>query len=106
MRQPARSDITKPGNGSENHQDYDSNAPICVELVRRLADLQPHIEAWNKLALSSHQQLPSLSHAWVSTYIEHRLQRDEDWCCLLALADSRLVGVLPLILTQEKVLGF
>jgi CelD/BcsL family acetyltransferase involved in cellulose biosynthesis len=74
--------------------------------VRRLSDLQPYIEAWDRLALASHQQLPALSHAWVSTYFEHRLLRDEKWCCLLALAGSRLVGVLPLILTPEKVLGF
>ncbi len=86
--------------------DNGSGPPICVELVRREADLLPFVEAWDRLAEISHQQLPSLSHAWVSTYIKHRMRKSESWCCLMALADSRLVGVLPLILTPEKVLGF
>jgi len=106
VRTQERSDITKSGNGSDNHQDSGANPPICIELVRRKVDLQPHIEAWDRLAVESHQQLPALSYAWVATYFEHRLRKDESWCCLLALAGSKLVGVLPLILTPEKVLGF
>lgn len=75
-------------------------------MVRRFEDLKPHAEAWDRLAAASPHQLPALSHAWVSTYLEHRLQEGESWCCLLAFCDTRLVGVLPLVLTPDRVLGF
>ncbi len=76
-----------------------------ISVVRSPADLETHAETWNNLAFSSPHRLPMLSHAWVSSYLEHRLKPNESWFCLLATANGQLVGVLPLVECSRRRLG-
>ncbi len=46
-----------------------------------------------------------LSHAWVSSFIEHRLKPGESWCCVTARRNGTLLGVLPVIRTPAAALG-
>jgi len=70
---------------------------LTIAVARSVTDLEPYAEAWNGLAFASPHRLPMLSHAWVSSFLKHRLHPRESWFCLLALAGSQLVGVLPII---------
>jgi CelD/BcsL family acetyltransferase involved in cellulose biosynthesis len=80
--------------------------PVCrVAVVRDLAGLAPHADAWDRLALAAPQRLPMLAHAWVASYLEHRLSPRETWWCALAYAGGRLVGVLPVVVTPHRLLG-
>ena len=78
---------------------------LTITVKKSIQELEIYAEQWNLLALNSAQQLPMLSHAWVSSYIEYCLGDDNPWLCLLALDHSKLVGVLPLIVRNEKVFG-
>ena len=78
---------------------------LTITVKKSIQELEKYAEQWNLLALNSAQQLPMLSHAWVSSYIEYCLGDDNPWLCLLALDHSKLVGVLPLIVRNEKVFG-
>ncbi len=68
-----------------------------------LADLESHATAWNDLAFQSAR--PMLSHAWIASFFEYQLEKDQSWVCLLACRDSELVGVLPLVGTARTVMG-
>lgn len=78
---------------------------VQVEVVRDLERLGDYAGKWNDLVLSSPQQLPTVSHAWISSYLEHRLQPDDDWCCLAAHRDGELLGILPVVCSPVPVLG-
>lgn len=106
MSKLTRNSSTSPDNGDSKRLPDGSGPTVSVRAIRRREDLEDYGEAWDNLAAESHQQLPSLSYAWISTYLEYRLKPGEEWCCLLALVGSELVGVLPLITTPERVLGF
>ena len=56
----------------------------------------------DQLAAASSDRLPMLSHAWVSSYLEHRNLGDAPWQCFLAYQDDELIGVLPLIAAREE----
>lgn len=79
---------------------------LQVHTVTTLAGLMPHSKKWNNLTLSSSQQLPMLSYAWLSSYFEECLEAGESWVCLFAYEGSELVGVLPLVITPRVVLGW
>jgi len=68
-----------------------------LKIIRKLEDLETYKFGWNRLAFDSAQKVPELSHAWLSSHLEHSLEQDDSWMCLLALKDSHLIGVLPLI---------
>jgi CelD/BcsL family acetyltransferase involved in cellulose biosynthesis len=79
--------------------------PFRVVQAKSLDDLSPFAEAWNDLALQMPQRLPMLSHAWVTSFLEHQLQPNESWFALLALQEEVLVGVLPLVVSPHRVPG-
>ncbi|MDZ8221739.1 GNAT family N-acetyltransferase [Nostoc sp. ChiVER01] len=79
---------------------------LQIKIVENLEELKPHSENWNQLAFDSTQQLPMTSYAWVSSYFEHYVEVDESWFCVFAYRNSDLVGVLPLIVTSQRLFGF
>lgn len=77
-----------------------------IVAVSVLAELEPHADDWNKLALAAPRQFPMSSHAWVSTFLEYCLKPGEDWICLFAYDDAKLIGVLPLVIgPHSRALG-
>jgi hypothetical protein len=75
---------------------------IFVDSINRLEEFA---SAWNNLALAAVQQLPMLSYAWVSSYLECQLRLDESWVCIMALENAKLVGVLPIIIAPCRICG-
>jgi len=78
---------------------------LRVEIARALSDLEVHRDAWNGLAARSPQQLPMLSHAWTSTYLEKALPCGSRWACFFAYRGARLAAVLPVVTRQTARLG-
>lgn len=78
---------------------------LRTEAIDSLTALEPYADAWNRLCLIASQQNPVLSHAWVATHLEHRLQPQTTWCCFLAWSGGQLVGVLPLIAQVRRMVG-
>ena len=76
-----------------------------IESITDLQDLSPYAEQWNDLAFHAPQRLPMLSHAWVASYLEHRLSEEESWRCLLAFENTRLIGILPYVRSPHPTLG-
>jgi hypothetical protein len=68
-----------------------------IQKESTLEGLEPYAAAWDRLAHDAPQGVPMLSHAWVSSFLEHLLRPDDPWCCLLAFDGAELVGVLPVI---------
>jgi CelD/BcsL family acetyltransferase involved in cellulose biosynthesis len=70
---------------------------IEVRVASTLDSLDEHAEAWDRLTMASSEKLPMLSHAWVSSFLEHVAPPENPWWCLFAYDGSELVGVLPLM---------
>ncbi len=84
------------------------NAPleaVRIVTVHELDGLQPHWEAWDRLAWESSQALATMLPAWAEAVFRHGLWPDWRWRCCFAYAGERLVGVLPIIVTPHPVLG-
>jgi hypothetical protein len=79
---------------------------LRAEVIDSIAALEPYRDEWNRLALAAPQKLPMLSHAWVSSYLENFLNPNETWCCIFAFDGDQLVGLLPVIITPFRILGF
>lgn len=79
---------------------------IEIKEVDSLEELAPYAYEWNRLAVNSNQCLPFLSHAWIVSYIETQLPPGACWYCLVALEDSHLVGVFPVIAVPFCRFGF
>ena len=75
---------------------------MTIEVVDTHEGLAAHADAWNNLALEAPQRLPELSHAWVSSYLECCLTREESWFCVFVWNGATLVGVLPVVTTQRR----
>ena len=59
---------------------------IRVEAAQSLYQLNDIADEWNDLAASSQRSNPMLSHAWVSSFLEHRLTASQPWVVLLAFS--------------------
>jgi len=93
---------------TSNHLDLLSatKASSCtVVVVRDIEALATCADAWDRLAIEAVQRLPMLSHAWVTSYLEHSLRPGESWCCALAYEAETLVGVLPLVIAPHPLFG-
>jgi Acetyltransferase (GNAT) domain len=80
-------------------------AGIRVVTVRDVADLRPHLHAWDRLAWEAPQELPMQLPIWVDAGIHYQAWQKERWFCSFAYVDDQLVGVLPIIATPHPVLG-
>ncbi len=78
---------------------------ITTTIISSLQELEKYETSWNTLALLSPQRSPMNSWAWLSTYFEKRLLKDEEWFCVIAEDSDDLLGVLPLIVIPTKILG-
>jgi CelD/BcsL family acetyltransferase involved in cellulose biosynthesis len=77
---------------------------IRLEVIRDFDELQKHAEAWNRLVADTGHR-PELSHAWIATHLETRLNPGDSWFCLLAYDGQQLVGVLPVVMVPRRWLG-
>jgi CelD/BcsL family acetyltransferase involved in cellulose biosynthesis len=59
-------------------------------------------EQWNDLALQTPGASPMSSFAYYSAWLDCRLRPSDRWVCALAHQDSRLVGVMPLLVEKRK----
>src|SRR5687767_14618329 len=82
-----------------------SSTDVHAITVRDLDALQPHLEAWDRLAWESPQRLAALLPAWAEAGFRHGPGPDEHWLCTFAYEGNRLIGVLPLISGGHPVLG-
>lgn len=76
-----------------------------LETARTIAELQPFLGDWNRLALSQPLQIPFLTGGWAVAHLGHLLDEGTEWVCLFALDGDRLVGVLPLEIHTERLTG-
>lgn len=81
------------------------HAPVLAVVVRRLQELRPFKKEWNRLACLAPQQSPLLSHAWISSYLEHRLKNSESWFCVFACEGEKVLGVLPIVVVSGRLAG-
>ena len=77
---------------------------VEVRMAMSMDALDEHAESWDRLAMASSERLPMLSHAWVSSFLEH-CSGGAPWRCLFAYQDTELIGVLPLIYVPGPFLG-
>jgi hypothetical protein len=78
---------------------------LRTEIVTSPSELAGLAEQWDALAAVSPQRLPMLSHAWVAAHLECCLGRRDRWLCAVAWDDGRLVGVLPVVVQPDPLLG-
>jgi len=78
---------------------------LSTAILDDFETLDEHAEAWNALWQQARRHLPTASYEWVRTYLEHRLEPQQSWFCVVAHDDRRLVGVLPLIVAEKTVAG-
>ncbi len=78
---------------------------VRLELVQSLEGLAVHMDAWDRLALEAPQNLPAISSAWATAFFEHQLQASETWRCFFAYDGDDLVGILPVVITPNRLLG-
>lgn len=77
-------------------------APVELSLIRELATLGQIAPDWDRLAVEGIAPSPFKSAAWVISFLEYRLTPGQNWVCLTAERQGRLVAVLPLITTEKN----
>jgi CelD/BcsL family acetyltransferase involved in cellulose biosynthesis len=78
---------------------------LHVTTVRDFEALAAHAPAWDRLAWEAPQKVPMLLPAWVEVSLRHGLNHGEEWLCSFAYLGEKLIGVLPIILTPDPILG-
>ncbi|QIK65257.1 GNAT family N-acetyltransferase [Nocardioides sp. HDW12B] len=74
---------------------------ITVRVATTRDALDEHAEAWDRLTTASTEKLPMLSHAWVSSFLEHMVPAGTPWWCFFAYDGPELVGVMPLMRARK-----
>jgi hypothetical protein len=74
---------------------------LRLEVVCDFQCLENYAEAWNQLVRETGSN-PMLSHAWITSHLQTRLNFGDIWFCLLAFDDDRLVGVCPIITVPRR----
>jgi len=70
---------------------------LRVEIFRSVSSLESIKLQWNRLILDTEQVFPMATFAWVVSYFEHMLNRDESWLVIAVCDNDELVGLLPVI---------
>ncbi len=65
--------------------------------VRTLDELAEHAEAWNDLFEKATRLSPLLSYPWMCAFFKNLVHPPEQWFCLFAYENDRLIGILPLV---------
>lgn len=93
----------RPDRGADDSKEW--TGILRISVIDDIDELKEHADAWNALAYTVPPRLPTSSHAWVSSYLEHFLMSGETWRCILAHDGDCLVGVLPLIVLRRTKAG-
>ncbi|RJR35886.1 MAG: GNAT family N-acetyltransferase [Desulfobacteraceae bacterium] len=78
---------------------------LQVLAIDDLQDLSFYADEWNRLAIGAPQRIPTLSHAWAASFFESMLLPGESWVTLMALEGKMLIGVLPVVISPNRILG-
>jgi CelD/BcsL family acetyltransferase involved in cellulose biosynthesis len=70
--------------------------------VTTIDDLQAHASQWDSLLNRAGQKSPMLSHSWISNHLASFLLSGQTWVCVLGYSGSRLVAVMPLVLSSRR----
>jgi hypothetical protein len=73
---------------------------IRLEVIHDFQGLEKYAESWNRLAQATGN--PVLSHAWIISHLQTRLNSGDFWFCLLAFDGDRLVGACPIITVPRR----
>ena len=92
---------TCPEMGVEFPMPIQTLGGIRLDVVRDFDELQYHAQEWNQLVRETGSN-PVMSHAWITSHLQTRLNPGDIWFCLLAFDDERLVGVFPVITVPRR----
>ena len=90
-----------PGMGIEFPEPVNLPSGIRLEVIRDFQTLEKHAEAWNRLVRETGRN-PMLSHAWITSHLQTRLNPGDFWFCLMAFEGEWLVGVCPVITVPRR----
>lgn len=76
-----------------------------IKVLQNLADIAPYAGRWNQLCASLPHQNPLMSHTWLSTYFEYCTDDFLHWSVICAFQANELVGILPVILINNRRYG-
>jgi hypothetical protein len=74
---------------------------IRLKVIRDFDELQTYAEAWNRLVRETGSN-PMMSHSWITSHLQTRLNSGDLWFCLLAFEQDRLVGVCSVITVPRR----
>jgi CelD/BcsL family acetyltransferase involved in cellulose biosynthesis len=75
---------------------------LQTTIVDSFEELDGWADQWDELAQQMPQKLAVLSHAWIRSFLQHRMGTSERWICVIAQRDGELVGVLPLVVQNRQ----
>ncbi len=78
---------------------------LTIEKISKISDLLGLKDIWNNLLERSDCNISYLTHEWFTAAYEH-LDKDKELCVLLIKDDNEVIGLAPLLLSKEKILGF
>lgn len=79
---------------------------LTIEKISKLSELLELKDIWNNLlARNEDYNIPYLTHGWFSTAYEY-LDKDKELSVLLIKDENQVIGIAPLLLSREKLLGF
>jgi hypothetical protein len=81
-----------------------SKENLQIKEVSDFIQLGKYSDSWNMLAIKSSQQNPTLSYPWISAYLKTCIVPGESWFCIFAFENNTLVGVLPLIRNEYRLI--
>ena len=90
-----------PEMGVEFPKPVQTTGGIRLDVVRDFDELQYHAQEWNRLVKVMGSN-PVMSHAWITSHLQTRLNPGDFWFCLLAFDDGRLVGAFPVITVPRR----
>lgn len=78
---------------------WNFEAPAGIRLldVRTLDELDQHAGEWNELFRKTERLSPALSFPWMRAFFKHQVAAPENWLCLFAYENDRLIGIMPLM---------
>ena len=77
-----------------------SQTSVQTKIITRREALKPYAEEWDRLVFSHERSLPQAAYSYVSSQIDHLQPADSQWCCIAAIQDNTLVGMLPFVIRK------
>lgn len=78
---------------------------LTIEKISKSSDLLELKDIWNNLLERSDCNIPYLTHEWFSAAYEY-LDKDKELFILLVKDENEVIGIAPMLLSKEKILGF